>query len=224
MGEIDPRLARARLYGIVDLGYVTEGQTADKVARMLDGGVEVIQLRAKGFSPTVIAAVATRLAPLCRARAILFIINDHPELVAETGADGVHVGQDDYSVAEARALAGPGAIVGKSSHSLVQAEMAAMEGPDYLGFGPLFATPTKAEYTPIGLDDIAAVHRQVTLPIFCIGGIKRENLSAVIAAGARRVVIVSGLLLADDLTAYARDCRDRLDPTETDTVANSPQA
>jgi len=210
MEKIDSRLVRARLYGIIDLGYVAEGQTADKVARMLDGGVDVIQLRAKGFSPAAIAAVAGRLAPLCQARQIPFIINDHPELVADTGADGVHVGQDDYSVAEARALAGPGALVGKSTHSLAQAQAAAKEGPDYLGFGPLFATPTKAEYAPIGLDDIAAAHSQVSLPIFCIGGIKRENLSDVLAAGAHRVVIVSGLLQADDLTAYARDCQNRL--------------
>lgn len=222
METIDSRLLRARLYGIIDLSYVAPAQTEDKVVRLLDGGVEVIQLRAKGLPTTTIAAVARRLTPLCRARKIPFFINDHPELVADTGADGVHVGQDDSSVAEARALAGPGALVGKSSHSLAQAQAAAEEGADYLGFGPLFATPTKAEYAPIGLDEIAAVHRQVALPIFCIGGIKRENLSQIMAAGAQRVVIVSGLLLADDPTAYARDCRDRLAHGEADSKTSSP--
>lgn len=224
MGKIDSRLRRARLYGILDLGYVAPEQAEDKVVRLLDGGVEVIQLRAKGITLSVIAAVASRLAPLCRARQIPFFINDHPELVAETGADGVHVGQNDYSVAEARALAGPGALVGKSTHSLAQAQAVAEEGADYLGYGPLFATPTKAEYTPVGLDDIAAVHSQVSLPIFCIGGIKRENLPQVLAAGAHRVVIVSGLLLADDPAAYARDCRDHLDHFHADSQARPPHS
>ncbi len=136
-----------------------------------------------------------------------FILNDHPELVLESEADGAHVGQDDTSVAEARKLAGEHAIIGKSTHSLAQAVAAQEERPDYIGFGPLFATPTKPDYAPIGLQDIRAVHQLVALPIFCIGGIKRENLPGVVAAGARRVVIVSGILQATDPQAYCEDCR-----------------
>lgn len=206
MAPIDPRLQRARLYGLLDLGYLTENEVPDTAARLLDGGVGLIQLRAKTFPPAAIAAIAFRVAPLCRERNIPFLLNDHPQLVPETGADGVHVGQDDLPVSQARALAGPGALVGKSTHSLSQARAAAAEGADYLGFGPLFATPTKAEYPPIGLDDIATVGTQVPQPVFCIGGIKRENLAQVLAAGARRVVIVSGLLKAADITATTRDC------------------
>ena len=102
-------------------------------------------------------------------------------------------------------MLGPGRIVGKSTHSLAQAVAAAAEEPDYLGFGPLFATPTKPDYRPIGTEDIRCVHAQVALPIYCIGGIKRENLPAVLAAGARRVVIVSGILQAPDVAAYCRE-------------------
>ena len=199
-------LAPARLYGILDLGYVGPDRTVERTLQVLAGGVGVLQLRAKGHPPSTIVALARAIGPLCRARGVPFVLNDHPELVAAAGADGVHVGQDDVSVEAARALAGPGAIVGKSTHSLAQALAAVEERPDYIGFGPLFATPTKPDYPAIGTDDIAAVHRRVPFPVFCIGGIKRENLPAVRAAGARRVVIVSGLLQAADPAVYGRDC------------------
>ena len=116
------------------------------------------------------------------------------------------------SLPDARSLAGEQAIIGRSTHSVAQAVAAQREGPpDYIGFGPLFATPTKPDYSPIGLTEIQSVHRLVRLPVFCIGGIKRENLPAVIAAGACRVVIVSGILQAQDTQGYCRDCRRLLD-------------
>jgi thiamine-phosphate pyrophosphorylase len=123
----------------------------------------------------------------------------------------VHIGQDDGPIAGARAAAGSGKLVGRSTHSLAQARAARAEGADYLGFGPLFATPTKPDYPAIGLEDIAQAHAEVPdRPIFCIGGIKLENLAEVIAAGARRVVIVSGILLAPDVAAYTRQAADFL--------------
>jgi thiamine-phosphate pyrophosphorylase len=208
-------LQRARLYGIVDLGYVTAENAPGVTQRMLDGGVQVIQLRAKTLPASEIAALARKLVPLCRAAGVPFLLNDHPALVPETGADGAHVGQDDLSVAEARTLTGPGKLVGKSTHSLAQAEAAQAEGPDYIGFGPLFATPTKPDYTPIGIQDIISVHTRVSVPIFCIGGVKRENLPELTSAGARRVVIVSGILQAPDIAAYCRDCLATLRPSES---------
>ena len=197
-------LAARRLYGILDLGYVTAEAAPRTLEAMLAGGVGIVQLRAKGIALDVVAALARRLQPLARAAGVPFILNDYPYLAAELGLDGVHVGQDDLSVAQARKLLGPGRIVGKSTHSLAQAVAAAAEAPDYLGFGPLFATPTKPDYQPIGTDDIRRAHEQVALPIYCIGGIKRENIPAILAAGARRVVIVSGILQAPDIAAYCR--------------------
>jgi thiamine-phosphate pyrophosphorylase len=204
--EIIAALQNASLYGIVDLGYVRGSEALDVTRKMLAGGVQIIQLRAKNLPAPAVASLARELAPACRAAGVPFLLNDHPALVAETGADGAHVGQDDLGVAEARALAGPGKIIGKSTHSLVQAEAAAAEQPDYIGFGPLFATPTKPDYPAIGVSDIAAVHARVSLPIFCIGGVKKENLAALAGAGARRVVIVSGILQAPDIEAYCREC------------------
>ena len=208
-----PALQEARLYGILDLGYVSEEDALAVATKMLVGGVQLLQLRAKGRSPQDIRSLARDMAQLCRAYHVPFVLNDHPELVKETGADGAHVGQDDASVAEARALAGEHAIIGKSTHSLAQALAAQREGPDYIGFGPLFATPTKPDYPPIGLNEITQAQRLVSLPVFCIGGIKRENLSGVLAAGAQRVVIVSGILRASDPRAYCQACRDLLAST-----------
>lgn len=198
------------LYGILDLGYVTAADAPRVMEQMLAGGVDIVQLRAKRQPLETVAALARQLQPMATAAGVPFILNDHPHLGAELGLDGVHVGQDDLSVAEARRLLGPGRIVGKSTHSLAQATAATAEGPDYIGFGPLFATPTKPDYTPIGTGDIQRAHERVALPIFCIGGIKRENLAAVLAAGARRVVIVSGILQAPEIAAYCREVKELL--------------
>jgi len=131
-------------------------------------------------------------------------------LLRDVPAEGAHVGQDDLSVAEARAAAGRPVIIGKSTHSLAQARAAAEEGADYIGFGPLFATPTKPGRAAIGLQDIAAAHADVEIPIFCIGGIKPENLASVRAAGAQRIVVVSAWLQADDIVAAVREARSAL--------------
>ena len=204
-------LSDCRLYGILDLGYVAPANAPETVRQMIAGGVDILQIRAKGVLAPDILDLAARVRPLTEPAGVPLIINDHPWLVPRTGADGAHIGQDDGPLAAARTKAGEGRIVGRSTHSVEQALAARDEGADYLGFGPLFATPTKPNYTPIGLDDIARVHAEITdRPIFCIGGIKLENLRQILDAGARRVVIVSGLLLADDVAKYARSAAEML--------------
>ena len=205
-------LEDCRLYGILDLGYVERAQVREVAARMLEGGVGILQVRAKMLPEREVAAIAREVQPLAVDAGVPLILNDYPHLVPETGADGAHVGQDDLSVAEARELVGRGKIVGKSTHSVAQAVAAAKESPDYIGFGPLFATPTKPDYPPIGTDEIRRVHSELAVPIFCIGGIKRENLASVLAAGATRVVIVSGILCAEDIAAYCRAVVQMLNP------------
>ncbi len=204
------KLAAARLYGIADLGYVSTCELVAVTKALCAGGVDILQLRAKGHTPGEIETFARSMLPVTRDFDVPLIINDHPEVVAETGAEGAHVGQDDAAVAKARDLTGAAVIVGKSTHSLAQARAAAAEGADYIGFGPLYATGTKPDYTPIGLADIAAAHRSVSLPIFCIGGVNTERLDAILAAGARRVVIVSALLQAPDTAAATRAIKARL--------------
>jgi len=196
-------LSRARLYAILDLGYVEPADAARVTAALLSGGAHLLQLRAKGCDLVTTAAVAREILPLCRAANVPFILNDHPALAAELDADGVHIGQEDGPLAAARTLLGPGKIIGRSTHSLAQAEAALAEGFDYVGFGPLFPTPTKPGRPAIGMENIVPMEERVgaKIPAFCIGGITRANLPQVLAAGARRVVIVSDLLTAPDVTA-----------------------
>ncbi len=208
---MNDRLSRARLYGIVDLGYVSPPDLTTVTAALLRGGVDLLQLRAKGHSPDAVEMWGAELLRLTRPAGVPLIVNDFPDVAARLDADGVHVGQEDDAVARARSLVGPGKIVGKSTHSLALATAAIAEGADYIGFGPLFATPTKPGRPAIGLHDVAEVHRLVTRPIFCIGGIKPENLDTVLSAGARRVVIVSALLQAADPEAATRAVKRRLD-------------
>jgi len=203
-------LSRCRLYGILDLGYVDNSEIPGVAEQMIDGGVDLIQLRAKARPSGEIATIATALHEITRPRGVPLIINDHPEIARSVQAEGVHLGQDDFPIAEAREIAGPDCLVGKSTHSVDQAIRAFYEGVDYIGFGPIFTTPTKPNYSPVGLDEIRTVHDAVRIPIFCIGGIKLDNLPEVIAAGARRVVIVSGLLLANDIALYARSAKELL--------------
>jgi len=159
--------------------------------------------------------LAGKLHRLTSHAGIPLIINDHPEIAREVVAEGLHLGQDDYAIAAAREIIRRECWIGKSTHSLDQAVAAEAEGADYIGFGPLFATPTKPDYQPIGTAEIRRVHELVKLPIFCIGGIKHSNLPAVLGAGANRVVIVSGLLQSSDIAVATRDAKNLLLQTET---------
>lgn len=184
---------------------------------MIKGGVDVIQLRGKRESVAELCDIATVLHAITFPHATPLIANDHIEIGRRVPVEGIHVGQDDESIAAVREKVGREILVGKSTHSLAQAAAAKAEGADYIGFGPLFATPTKPDYKPIGLAQIGQVHRNLSLPIFCIGGIKMENLSQALAAGAQRVVIVSGLLKAADVANYARSCKKLLTPVNSTT-------
>jgi thiamine-phosphate pyrophosphorylase len=203
-------LDRCRLYGILDLSYVESSEAEQIAGQMIGGGVDLIQLRAKAFPSAEIAKIAARVHGSTLRRGVSLVINDHPEIARIVPAEGVHVGQDDLPIASVREIAGPNCVVGKSTHSVDQAIRAFYEGADYIGFGPIFATPTKPDYPPVGLEEIRKVHDAVHIPIFCIGGIKLDNLPEVIEAGARRVVIVSGLLQAKDIVAYGRAAKELL--------------
>jgi thiamine-phosphate pyrophosphorylase len=195
------------LYGIIDLGYVEESNAVHVAEAMVKGGVDLIQLRGKKQSIDELVDLAEEVHELTSRSSTPLIVNDHAEIARRVPVEGVHVGQDDDSIELARRKAGRAVVIGRSTHSLEQAHAAQREGADYIGFGPIFATPTKPDYEPIGLKDIKQAHLDVDLPIFCIGGIKIDNLEQVISAGARRVAIVSGLLKASDIADYARETK-----------------
>jgi thiamine-phosphate pyrophosphorylase len=203
-------LSDCLLYGIVDLAYVDPSRICQVTEAMIEGGVDLLQLRAKNATADVLTDLSRQLHEVAAGASVPVIVNDHAEIASRVPVEGVHVGQDDAPIRVVRRAVNRPIWVGKSTHSLEQAKAAQREGADYIGFGPIFATPTKPDYAPVGLGHIHAVHQQVGVPIFCIGGIKRDNVGTVIAAGAKRVVIVSGLLHATDISAYARGCKDLL--------------
>ena len=203
-------LDQSLLYGILDLGYVEPDDLADMTSKMIEGGIDILQFRAKNFALPLILKMAGTVHQLTREAGIPLIINDYPSLVSDVPAEGAHVGQEDPPVGQARSLAGRGSLIGKSTHSLAQARAAFSEKPDYIGFGPIYATDTKPDYAPIGTGEIARVEAQAAIPVFCIGGIKLENLEQVLDAGAKRVVIVSGILQAPDVAGYAAAVKKKL--------------
>ena len=211
-------LGGARLYGILDMGYVGKGAMEEVARELLEGGVGILQLRAKGYGADDVKRLFSDHAPglvgLCNSYGVPLVINDFPEVAVAVGADGVHVGQGDGSLVDVRAVVGDAMIVGRSTHSLEQAREALREGFDYIGYGPLFLTPTKEGRPCIGLEDVMEVEEEVGshIPVFCIGGIKPENLKLVLASGARRVVIVSALLRAENVSKATRSVLEALNP------------
>ena len=200
-------LADALLYAIIDLGYVSAENAPAILEQLVAGGIDIVQLRGKNRSLDELCVLAEQLLQLTMSAKIPIIANDHAEMARRVEVQGVHVGQDDDSIEKVRSQIKRPIVVGKSTHSIEQAVAAEREGADYIGFGPIFSTPTKPDYSPVGLANIREVHERVSIPIFCIGGIKSENLAPVIDAGAKRVVIVSGLLQANDIAEYARACK-----------------
>lgn len=197
---------RRALHGL----YAITPQTADTeslVARTrlcLDGGARLVQYRAKMLDPALALEQARRLAAQCRAAGALFIVNDSVELALAIGADGVHLGRDDVSPAEARALM-PGAIVGVSCYAdLARARSAAIEGADYIGIGSVFASATKPAAVRAPLELLARAKAESGLPVAAIGGIDTSNARDAIAAGADMLAVISALFEAPDVEAAAR--------------------
>lgn len=210
------RCIEGLLYGILDTGYVQPEQMQQVAESLLEGGVGVLQLRAKGYDCAGVIALVRehlpQLATQCRAYGVPFVINDFAEAAVELEADALHIGQDDGSLESVRQVVGDRMLVGRSTHSLSQACAALEEGFDYIGFGPLFPTPTKQGRPGIGIEQISQVEKKVggKIPVFCIGGIKPQNMELVLASGARRVVIVSALLQAEDVTKATQQILTRL--------------
>lgn len=190
------------LYAIIDLGYLQPDKITQATRELLAGGAGIVQLRAKGHRKEDILNWAQQIAPICRAARVPFVVNDFIDIARACDANGVHLGQDDGPLSAAREQLAPGKLVGRSTHSPEQAAAALAEGADYIGFGPLFPTPTKKGRPGIGLENIAEVEAGIgsRIPVFCIGGIKDSNLATVRAHGGRRVVVVSGLLQSEDIS------------------------
>jgi thiamine-phosphate pyrophosphorylase len=181
------------------------------VAACIDGGVDVVQLRDKDHEARDVLAAATTLVALCRDRDVPFIVNDRPDLAMASGADGVHVGQDDVGVSTCRALLGPDAIVGLSTHAPAELDAALREDVDYLSAGPVEATPTKPGRAPTGLDYVATAVERSARPVFVTGGVRVASVEGLARIGVRHFVVVRALTEAPDPRAAARELRRAID-------------
>jgi len=199
MSDRRQRLADARLY------LVCDQDAGAYLGAVLSAGVDVIQLRMKNAPDDQITDTGCRFAQICGSHGVLFILNDRPDLAAEIGADGVHVGQDDADVAQARAQVGAERLIGLSTHSREQVRRA--HGVDYIGVGPVHTTPTKPGRPAVGLDLVRYAAERATVPFFAIGGINSENIDAVRDAGAGRIAVVRAITEAESPAAAARTLR-----------------
>jgi thiamine-phosphate pyrophosphorylase len=179
------------------------------------GGVDVVQVREKHLPDEELVAVARAARSLCERLGALLIVNDHPHIAREVGADGVHVGQDDMPVAEVRELVGPELLIGLSTHAPGEIDAAGVDAAaglvDYIGVGPVHATPTKPGRPAVGLELVRYAATHASVPFFAIGGIEAANAPDAIAAGARRLCVLRALAAAADPERAARELRVLLD-------------
>ena len=199
------RLRRVRLYVVSDAGH-PPARVLDTVAAACAGGADAVQLRRKDGDDLDTLRLAERCRELTAAAGVLLIVDDRLDVAMAVGADGVHLGQADLPIAVARAL-WPGRLVGVSTHSLAQALAAEAAGADYLGVGPVWATPTKPGRPAVGLELVAAVASAVAIPWLAIGGIDAGNAASVLDAGARRLAVVRAVCAAADPAAAAGELR-----------------
>jgi len=193
------------LYAITDTHLIPRERFVETVEAAVRGGATMIQLREKDTPRAEMVRLGRAVLGVTRRYGALLIINDHPSVAKEIGADGAHVGREDPPVAEARALLGPQAIIGASCYGDVERAVAAEQaGADYVAFGTPFPSPTKTKRTDISLEIFQEAKHRVHVPVFAIGGITIANAQQIIEAGADGVAIVSGVFGAPDVEAAAR--------------------
>jgi thiamine-phosphate pyrophosphorylase len=201
-------LADARLY-LVSPAHLRAGSLAEVTPDLVAAGVDMIQLREKELEAGEVLRRAEPIAEACAGAGIPFIVNDRPDVALVLGATGVHVGQEDLPPAAARRTLGPEAIIGLSTHSSADLESIPPE-VDYVAVGPVFETPTKLGRPAVGVELLRHAADVTSLPWFAIGGIDASNINEVLAAGARRVVVVRAITQAADPVAAAEQLSERL--------------
>jgi thiamine-phosphate pyrophosphorylase len=182
------------------------GRSHEEIARdAVRGGADIIQLRDKSLSGSDLARTGRQIAAMTRKAGVTFIVNDRLDVALACGADGVHLGQDDMQVSTARQLAPPGFIIGVSVGTVDEAGEAERDGADYVAISPVFSTVSKDNAGPgLGLRRLREIRQAVSIPVVAIGGISRQNVRDVIAAGADGIAVISAVVAGPDITAAAR--------------------
>ena len=205
-------LQNCPLYVIVDRSAIAGRDPVAVAEAAIRGGADVIQWRDKQAPDLEFLAVARALRELTRRRPTVFVVNDRAAVAMLVQADGLHLGHEDLPVQEARSLVGPKILIGRSTHSLQEAQEAQAAGADYIGVGPVFATPTKPDYPVVGLELIRQVKPVIRIPWVAIGGIDLQSLPLVLSAGATRVAVVRAVAGASDVEGAARAFKEKIMP------------
>ncbi len=205
---LPPLLRRSKLENVLLYSLVTKAISPQPVTRMVEtlikGGVDAIQLREKTAPDGEFARSAERVAALCRRSGVLFVVNDRADIAVAVGADGVHLGQEDLSPAQARRVVGESGVVGVSTRSLTLAKKALADGADYVAIGPVFESTIAPDKEAIGIKAAGEVTAKVDAPVFAIGGISEATLNSVLQNGCRRVAVCTALMWAKNPAAAAR--------------------
>jgi thiamine-phosphate pyrophosphorylase len=211
----EARLAGCRLYGFIDTAYIEDRDPGALAHELIAGGVDIIQVRAKDGAHVERVEIGLKVVSVASEHGVPVVINDDIDAAFETGADGVHLGQEDWSRLGGReerlARLANMNIVGISTHSLAQALAAERDGATYIGVGPVFPTGTKPGVKPVGVELVRQVAGRVKMPFFAIGGITFDNIDQVLEAGATRVAVVSAILKAPDVTKAAAALKEKLE-------------
>jgi thiamine-phosphate pyrophosphorylase len=208
-------LADCRLYTFVDTACLHDRRPEWVAQQLCDGGSDLIQLRAKGASSESVREMALAILPITRQAGVDLVVNDHLAVAVGVGAEFCHLGQEDFFDAghvhvSSLSIGHPQLRIGLSTHAPAQAERALAAGPAYIAIGPVYATGTKPTAQPVTLEYVRWAAAHVTIPWFAIGGINLGNLDEVLAAGARRICVVSAILNAPDIAGACREFRGRL--------------
>ena len=202
------------VYAIIDTQYISLESIEAAAQSIIDGGATVIQLRSKTLSGRDLLTAASILRNITRRHGVTFIVNDRIDAAMISHADGVHLGQDDIPIEEARVILPPPFIIGVSTHNVREAISAQINRADYIGFGPIFQTASKKDAeTPKGLEGLREVRKHVNIPITAIGGIKEDTIMNVLNAGADSVAMISEILLSADIAAQVRSLISWIDPS-----------
>lgn len=197
-------LKESRLYVVIDKETLGSRPLIPTARKILGGGADIIQYRDKLSDKYTIFKECLALSKLVSGKEIIFIVNDHVDIAKIVNSDGVHLGQDDLAVQTARGILGKDKIIGLSCHSLKQAQKAASRNADYVSIGPVFATPTKPQYRPVGLELIKKVNDKIRIPFFAIGSINENNIGDALAMGAKRVAVCRAVCKAKNPALAAK--------------------
>ncbi|MDE1889511.1 MAG: thiamine phosphate synthase [Planctomycetota bacterium] len=197
------KFSEVKLYVIIS-SNLAKKPILETLQDVIQGGADAIQLREKMMSDSEFFALAKEFKKITSGTKTIFMVNDRAEIAKKVDADGLHIGQSDISVRNARRIIGYNKIIGVSTHTIAQARRAQREGADYIGVGPIFYTETKSHEPPVGLDYLKQVKKEIAIPFVAIGAITLENLNEVLNAGGSRIAVCSAIIGSDNIIQATR--------------------